>query len=223
MSFEFWTNAEQFYSFWIIVISVLVLFSVIVLIFVFTYAKRENRTKVSLSIVSFTVVIAAINIFLHMHYRPYLDQAGLINPLIRDREPSFIGYTYYGSSEEGFYSNFNDLESLRKSVLYKEERVSQSVTYLGVGDYFHYFTRPDGEIFKQSRDVVFNEDASQTQLVGSQFTLVDETFKEIGFKNPENAMFEYLEIPLSEQGKTYHPEYDPQIPIAEERLRLWNF
>lgn len=223
MSYEFWTKAEQFYSFWIIIISMLVLFSVIMLIFVFTYTKGKKRTKFSLSIVGFTVVVAVISILLHMHYRPYLDQASLANPLIRDREPNFTGYTYYGSGEEGFYSNFNDLESLRKSVLYEEKRVAQPVTYLGVGDYFHYFTRPDGEIFKQSRNVVFNEDAPQTQLVGSQFTLVDESFKEIGFKNPKNTMFEYLEIPTSEQGKTYQPEYDPQIPVAEERLRLWNF
>lgn len=223
MSVEFWRNAERFYEFWFIIISMLLLTSVIVIIFVATYARKKNRIKYSLIMIGLSMIFAITGFLGHVHYHLYLEQASYINPLIRDREPRMMGYIGYGASEENHYTQLNDLDSLRELVLYEEERVTEPLIYLGHGEYFHYFKRSNGQLFKQNRHIEFAETAQQTQLIGSRFSLKDESFQEIGFKNPENTMFEYIIVPASEQGKIYESEDDLQIPRTEEEIRRWNF
>lgn len=223
MSVEFWTNAERFYELWFAVISILILICGIAVLFMLIYARKGKKKRKILITLGIAGVLGVIGLVGHNRYQPYLEQAAHSNPLIRDREPTMTGYNFYGKYEENYYSQLNDLESLRNMVLYEEERVTEPVTYLGQGQFFHYFEQSDGDIFKQSRGIEFSEEAEQTQLVGSRFTLIDEEFQEIGFKNPKNIMFDYLEIPMSEQHKTYEPEYDPHIPSTEETFRQWNF
>jgi len=223
MSVEFWRNAELFYEFCFFIISVLLLISVIVMIFVVTYARKENRKKYILVMVGVTMIFAITGFLGHVRYRPYLNQASYISPLIRDREPTMTTYVAYGATEEDYYSQFNDLDSLRNLVLYEEEQITEPVFYLGHGDYFHYFKRSDGQLFKQNRHIEFAEKTQQTQLIGSRFFLKDESFQDIGFKNPENTMFDYIKIPASEQGKSYVPEDGSQIPRVEEEVHQWNF
>lgn len=192
-------------------------------IFVTTYASKENRKRISLIAVGFSAVIGFTGLLGHTHYRPYLDQASYSNPLIRDREPRLTTYIYYRTSEQSYYSQLNYLDSLRNMELYEEEQITDPVIYLGQGEYFHYFECSSGQLFKQNRQVELSENIQKTQLVGSQFTLKDESFQGIGFKNPENIMFEYIEIPATEQGKAFEPEDDTQIPRAEEKFHQWNF
>jgi len=214
---------NYFMNFGFFIISVLLLISVIVMIFVVTYAKKENRIKYILIMVGVTMIFATTGFLGHVRYRPYLNQANYISPLIRDREPTMTTYVAYGATEEDYYSQFNDLDGLRNLVLYEEEQVTEPVVYLRHGDYFHYFERSDEQLFKQNRHIEFVETAQETQLIGSRFFLNDESFQEIGFKNPENTMFDYIKIPVSEQGKIYEPEDSSQIPRVEEEVHEWNF
>jgi len=223
MSVEFWNNAERFYELWFIVLGVLIFLLLMSILFTWMYAKKEKRKRYTLISLVEIGVFALVGFLGHMRYQPYLEQAALINPMIRDRQPTMTGYTYYGKYERNFFSQLNDLESLREMELYEEERVTEPVTYLGAGEYFYYFERQDGDMFKQSRQVEFSESADQARLVGSRFRLIDNEFQKIGFQSPENVMFEHIEIPRSEEEKTYEPEYDPDIPMTEERYHQWNF
>lgn len=223
MSVEFWNNAEKFYEFWVIVLGIAAFVSLIVLLFIWMYAKKEKRKSGSLLSLGVIGILIGVGTAGHLRYQPYLEQAGRVNPLIRDRQPTMAGYVYYGKYEQNYFSQLNDLDSLREMELYEEQRVTEPITYLGSGQYFHYFEREDGVIFKQNRQVEFTEDTDQTQLVGSRFYLKDEAFQEIGFRNPDNVMFGCIEVPASEEGKAYEPEYDPDIPTTEERFHEWNF
>jgi len=223
MSVEFWRNAERFYEFWFIIISMLLLLSIIVIIFIVTYARKEHRLKYILVITGISMIFVFTGFLGHLRYRSYLDQASYINPLIRDRVPRMMGYIEYRTSEENHYTQLNDLYSLRNLMIYEEERVTEPLTYLGHGEYFYYFKRSNGQLFKQNRHIEFVEMAQQTQLIGSRFFLKDKSFQKIGFKNPENTMFEYIIVPASEQGKIYESEDDLQIPRTEEEIRRWNF
>ncbi len=223
MSVEYWINAEQFYEFWFVIISLLFLINIIVIIFVIVYAKKENRKKFIFLTVGSAAIFGMVGVIGYVYYHPYLEQASYTNPLIRDREPRMLTYTYYGTVEETNYYKLNYLDGLRQMTLYEEEQIVEPIHYLGKGKYFHYFERENGEFFKQNLQVEFTETAQQAQLIGGRFTLKDEAFQKIGFKNPESTMFEGIEIPVAEQGKTYEPEDEAQIPRAEDSIRFWNF
>lgn len=223
MSVEFWKNAERFYASGITILSIIIMIIFIALIIAATSTKKENRLKIVIGLLISAMVLAVCGYAGHLYYQPYIIQAGHINPLVRDRTPSFGGYNYYGRTELITYSQFNDLESLRELDIYEEEEATESVVYLGQGDYFHYFEHDDGRVTKRLQAVRFSEEVNQTQFVGSLFTLKDEGFKEIGFVNPEHVMFREILIPISEEGKSYQPEDDYTIPKSEERMNHWNF
>lgn len=223
MSVEFWLNAEKFYEFWFVIIISLLTLNIIFVIFVYTYMSNEKRNKAITILVISAVLLSSIGLYKHSQYYSYLEQASYINPLIRDRTPSFIGYNYYSSVEENVYSQYNDLDSLRKMALYNETQVSESIVYLGEGNHSHYFKHSNGNLFRHNMDLKFIEGIEQSQMVGSQFHLKDESFKSIGFKNPKNIMFDYIEIPASEKGKKYTPENERQFLRMEKVIKGWNF
>lgn len=223
MSVEFWTNAERFYETGIVILSAVLVLILAVMIVAATSAKKENRAKIVILLLLMAVILGGAGYVGHRYYQPYLAQAGYVNPLMRDRTPSFKGYNDYGRTELITYAQFNDLESLRQLDIYQEEEVTESVIYLGKGEYFHYFEHADGRLSKRLQAVRFSEEVNQTQFVGSLFTLKDEEFKEIGFVDPEHVMFREIVIPASEEGQSYQPEDDYTIPKSEERMNSWNF
>lgn len=223
MSVEFWTNAERFYEFWLVIIGILIMLSLMAITFIVSYAKKENKKKFTMVALGLAICFGMTGFIGHDKYNLYLEQAMYSNPLIRDREPRLTIYIYYSSREQNFYTQLNYLESLRNMVLYEEEKIIEPISYLGKEGYFYYFERADGAIFKENRRVEWSDTAQETQLVGSRFTLKDKAFLEIGFKNPENTMFESIIIPVSEQGKSYEPEDDLQIPNTAKEIYNWNF
>lgn len=223
IALEYWTGAERFYAFWVVVLSVILLLLITAIIFIATYTKKENKKKMILAVLTGSLVLIIGGVFGHIHYQPYLEQASYINPLIRDRQPGFMGYTYYGRSDKNFYAQLNDIEALRSLDLYEEKIVTEPVVYLGRDEYSYYFEQENKQIIKYSHDIQFNEDTQPAQFVGSQFELKDNTFEEIGFSNPENIMFQFIEIPTSQQNKSYEPEDVYLIPKADDRMNGWNF
>lgn len=223
MTVEFWTNAERFYEVWIIIILILMMNGGIAVVFVIGDASKENRKKFLSFILGLALMLGSTALFGHLQYRPYLEHAGYVTPLIRDRKPSFFGYTYYTQIEQRSYIESHALEPLRNLPLYEEERVTEPVIYLGMDHYSHYFERSDGEVFSQSRLIEFSETEKQAQIIGSRFTLKDDDFQEIGFYDPQNIMFESIKIPASEQGKDYVPEKNAEILRAENVIQGWTF
>lgn len=223
MTIEFWTSAERFYELWFFIFSLLFLFIVIVFLFALTYTSKNNRIKVITGLTSLLVAIGLIGLYGHLHYHPYLEQASYTNPLIRDREPRLHMYIPYSQTEQMMFEQLNDLKSLRKMVLYKEEKVAESITYLGKDTNYYYFEHEDGQLFKETFDIEFREDVDQAYLKGSLFFLEDKMFEEIGFKNPRNIMYDKIVIPLNEQERIFNTEEEDFISRSEEVFHHWNF
>lgn len=223
MTIDFWTGAERFYDFWFVIFLVALVFILFAIIFTITYTEKENRTKVIVGLLVGAAAIFVVGILGNNYYKPYLEQNRYINPLMRDRTPSFTGYSYFGRGELTSYSQLNDLEALQEFVLYEEEIVTETVDFLGKDEHYHYFELENDQIVKYFYDIQFKEEIQEAQFVGSRFFLKDDAYKEIGFMNPENIMFQYIGIPTSEQDKVYEPDDPYQVPKANERMFHWNF
>ncbi len=223
MTVEFWQNAERFYEHWLMNIFSLIVLTLIVMIFTFTYTAKGKRKKPFIFLFGFAAVLMLIGGIGHVQYHDYLEQAMHINPLIRDRVPTYFGYNAYGSSEEMYYSELNDRDALREMLLYEETVIQEPLTYLGTNGYSHYFVRENGDLFRHSQRISFHEDLEEPQLVGSRFVLKDDSFGEIGFKNPEHTMFDEIRLPISEADKQYNPEFETDFYRAETIVSDWNF
>ena len=203
MSAEFWTNAEKFYEFQLISIAGVLVIFVTLIIFVATGFEKKTRRNVIVGIMILSIGLIATAVNRHMQYRSYIDLVTYVNPLIRDRHPSYIGDVFYSRAEQSAYSRFNNLEALREFELYNEIVVTETVDYLGQDKYYHYFEHENDVVTKQRRNVSFEEDVTQTQFIGSQFYLKNQELQEIGFHNIERVMFNQVHIPAAEEGKTY--------------------
>lgn len=223
MTVEFWQNAERFYEYWLMNIFSLIVLTLIVMIFAFTYTMKGKRKKPFTILFSIVGVLALVGGIGHIHYRDYLEQAMHVNPLIRDRKATYLGYSAFGSSEEMFYTELNDLNALRKMALYEEVVIKEPLIYFGTNGYSHYFERENGDLFRHSQRISFHEDLEEPQLVGSRFVLKDEGFTDIGFKNPEYTMFSDIVLPDSEADKEFKPEFETDFLRAETIISDWNF
>lgn len=223
MTLDYWLKAERFYEFWLILIISLIIFIFIAMIFSFTYMRIEKRKTALILFLGTVATLSITGVIGHYRYHSYLEQAMHVNPLIRDRTPNFIDYTYFSRNEKSYYTGLNDLTALRDMVLYEEEAISESLVYLGKGKHTHYFERSNGEKFRYNRQIEFKEEWKEAELVGSRFFLKDDAFKEIGFMNPENIMFEHIRIPESEKGKEFKAENEGDFLKLENTLQGWNF
>lgn len=223
MSLEFWLHAERFYESWLTILVSLIIVILITMILSYTYIRKENRKKILSAFTVVAVILGLIALGRHVRYASYLEQAMHVNPLIRDRTPAFIDYTYFSRNELSFYTGLNDLEALREMTLYEEELVEEEVEYLGEGKHTHYFEHDNGLQFRFNRTLVFSDEVDQAKLVGARFYLADDAFQEIGFMNPENVMFEHIIVPVSEEGKTFTPEDERDFMRIENVLDGWNF
>ena len=222
MTVEFWVQAERFYEFWLMNIFSLIVITLIVMIFTFTYTAKGQRKKPFTILISFITLLVFIGGMGHFKYGVYLPEAMAVNPLIRDRMPTYFGYNTVGSVEQSYYADLNDLVSLREMVIYDELIVEEPLTYLGSGDYSHYFQRENGDYFRHSTRISFHEGRDKATLIGGRFVLKDESFIEIGFKNPEHTMFSEIVLPANEEGKEYKPENEMDFLRMSKVLMDWN-
>ena len=132
-------------------------------------------------------------------------------------------YIPYPQTEQRIFEQLNDLESLRQMVLYREEKVAEPITYLGQDTNYHYFEHESGQLFKETFHIEFREKAQQAYLKGSLFSLKDEAFKDIGFRNPTNIMYDQIVIPATEQEKIFNTQEEDFISRTEKVLHHWNF
>lgn len=223
MSVEFWKAAELFYETVLPVVGIISGVLLLILLYAQIYAKGMIKKIVMLGSVISLITIGAYVAWGYQHYEPYLSKAKLVTPLIRDRKKGIFGYKYYSWDELRTYKRLNNTEHLRELTLYAEEEVRDKVVYLGKGPYFHYAKDQHGKIFKLEKGVVFASDVTQATMVGVLFELTHPEYEEIGFFNPERVMYEHLLIPETEKGKTFEPDYDPDVPMAKDHFQQWSF
>lgn len=221
MTVSFWNQAEWFYETIIIILAVLILLCIAAAIFAKSAGNRRvlttNRTK---KIVFWLCLASAGILFLiglagHLYYQPYLSEVSLTNPLTRDRERHLFGFDYYSQWDHDFYTNLNYIDQLRTSSLYQEEAHRLPIDYLGRDSTLHYFKNDRDEIYRVSQmDAEYADGLDQAQLAGSTFKLQDESFKDIGFKNPEKIMFEKLLVPRDQKDLQY--QLENQFDLRED-------
>lgn len=222
MSFSMWNQAEYFYNRTLIGGILISLCVVFIGLFVVFYAKRENAVRfVSVLIIglSITGLWAAGQ---HQKYAQYLKEYSLINPMIRDRQADAIIPEFYSEREKMVYDRLNDLESLQKLSIYAEKDKHIRVNYLGENLFLHYFEYR-GNIFQTSSGITYTADVSDAQIVGSDFTLKDPEYMEIGFSNDLNTMFRTIQVNEKDKNKVYTPESPQDVPSIMEMFPQWNF
>lgn len=115
-------------------------------------------------------------------------------------------------------------ENLHQLGFYQEERVEEAVSFLGKDGYFYYFEDAKGDLFKQTNGVVFLDEATEeARLTGRIFYLEDEGFKDIGFSNPTQVMYEKIEVAQPLKDKEYDATSDASIPQAKDHFIHWIF
>lgn len=223
MSLEFWKTAETFYEASLPVAGIGL--GVLLLIFLYArmYAKGKVKTIITFSSLLFFLALGGYSLWGYQHYADYLPKAKIVTPLIRDREKGLLGYKEYSWDELRTYKRFNDAEDIRKLDFYDETEVSEEVTYLGKGSYFHYFEDQNEKIFKIEKNVTFDQKTTVPSMVGVTFHINKPEYKQIGFFDPERIMYERVMIPQKEQGKTFEPDYDPHVPLAKDHFHKWSF
>lgn len=223
MSADFWVAAETFYNTTMVAVAVIILLLVMLSGMIYAYSKSRHKKKIAAGGGLLAVVLAIGLGIGHLRYEDFLAVNDHVTPLVRDRQRAFSGYTYRSEDEIDYFAKMHDPESVRSLNMYQERVVTQPVTYVGKDEFFYYFEQ-DGELFKQRGNVVFDDQAEVTQMVGSLFALENEAFMEIGFRNPPYIMFDYLEVNQTEESELIDVENDDFVETAEEYFaKTWSF
>lgn len=223
MSVEFWKNAELFYETLIPIIGITAGVLLMIMQYTHMYARGKAKKKIFTTSVLLLVLLAGYGTWGYVHYEAYLPKSKITTPLIRDRKKGIFGYKYYSWDEMRTYTHLNGAEKIRKLGLYEETKVEEPIVYLGKGHYYHFFEDKNQKVFKLEKEVHFEKDTKQAEIMGSTFHLKSKEYEELGFFNPKKIMYQSVTIPLSEQGKVFDKEYEPQVPMARDRFAHWNF
>lgn len=223
MSVDFWVAAETFYNTIVTVGAVIILVVAMVSGMIYFYSKSPSKKKIAAGGGLIAIVLGVALFVGHLRYQDFLTVNTHANPLVRDRQKTFSGYSYRSEDEMDYFAKIHDPEGVRSLKMYQEATVTEPVTYIGKDEFFYYFEQ-DGEMFKQRAQVIFDADAETTQMVGTTFALENEAFFDIGFRNPPYVMFDHIIVNQEEDSEQIEVEDDSFVDTAEERFaRAWSF
>lgn len=223
MSVDFWVAAETFYNTTMVAVAVIILLLVMLSGMIYAYSKSRHKKKIA-AIGGILVIVLSVGLGIgHLRYQDFLAVNDHVTPLVRDRQKAFSDYTYRSEDEMAYFAKMHDPEGVRSLEMYQEEVVTEPVIYVGKDELFYYFEQ-NGELFKQRGNVVFDEQAEATQMVGNAFALENEAFMEIGFRNPPYIMFDHLVVNQAEEEELIEVENDDFVETAEEYFaKTWSF
>lgn len=183
MTADFWVHAETFYNTIMVAVFIIILLAVMLSGMIFAYSKSPHKKKITAGGGMLAVLLGIGLIVGHLKYQAFLPVNDHVTPLVRDRQKTFGGYTYRSPDEMDYFARLYDPESVRALNMYQEDTVMETVTYVGKDEFFYYFEH-NGKLFKQRTNVVFDKEAKASLMLGSAFSLEDEAFLKIGFRNP---------------------------------------
>ncbi|MFL2105502.1 hypothetical protein [Desemzia sp. FAM 23991] len=223
MSVEFWLAAETFYNTTMVAVAVVILVLLMLTGMILGYSKSRHKKKIA---AGGGVLILGLSIWLvagHLRYNEFLEVNDHVTPLVRDRQKTFGDYIYRSEDEMQYFGKLHDPESVRALEMYEEETVTEPIIYVGKDANFYYFEQED-ELFKQRMNVIFDAEAEETEMVGTTFSLIDESFFEIGFRNPPYIMYDHIVVNQEDDDELIDVENDDFVDTAEEHfIRTWSF
>lgn len=226
MTFEFWINAERFYTFLLPYLGVALALGLIVLFFVLSYAGPKSKSKKYAWVVygSSLAVVITYGVWGHIRYQDWLVENESITPGIRTHE-MFMGFRSVEENEVIRLSRESASLGayLSQSTLYDAETVSEPFDYKYLGSTendVHYFEYEDERVIHVRGSVEFTGEA--TYLEGAEYHLVDEQFEEIGFINDHDIIFE--RVVINEQDAEEAPqEWAHVTQSIEDIFTEWHF
>lgn len=224
MTIDFWIAAEKWYESYAGILFGVIVFIVYMMTFAFTRRKTKGGKKFLKWAGGIVAILLAVLLINGIRYRPFLAIYEHVTPTIRDLEYTVLqGYQPISSSRRAAYSQVHDPESIEATGLYEKKVRTVPLTYLGKEGRHHYFSF--GEfIFRQyETSVVFDSSASQTQIEGSLYELINREYEEIGFHDTIFVMYDRIVIAEEDTGKVYVPEDRVTIPNTSKFFPNWVF
>lgn len=225
--YSLWIKAEQFYTFTMPLIIIILLFSVVIYVFIYSYADPNKPMRKYLSRGYIGLILASLLYFVwgHFTYNYWVEQNEYITPGIRSYQTILGIETSEDPSIVRAYRRSNSLkDNLLALDMYVAERVSTpfNYTYAGSQEANHYFTYGDEDqyVFKLQGDINWTD--NDRELVGYEFRLTDDRFEDIGFYNEPDIIFDSLSLPESEQRDLADIDTFEAISITE-MIGGWNF
>lgn len=223
MSVEFWVAAETFYNTTMVAVAVIILLLLMLTGMILGYSKSRHKKKIA---AGGGILILGLSVWLvagHLRYDEFLEVNDHVTPLVRDRQKTFGDYTYRSENDMQYFGKLHDPDSVRALEMYQEETVTEPITYVGKDTNFYYFEHED-DLFKQRANVVFDASAEETEMIGSTFHLINESFFDIGFRNPPYIMYDHIVVNQEETDGLIDVENDDFVDTAEEHfIRTWSF
>ncbi|MFL2100445.1 hypothetical protein [Desemzia sp. FAM 23989] len=223
MSVEFWLAAETFYNTTMVAVAVVILVLLMLTGMILGYSKSRHKKKIA---AGGGVLILGLSIWLvagHLRYNEFLEVNDHVTPLVRDRQKTFGDYIYRSEDEMQYFGELHDPESVRALEMYEEETVTEPIIYVGKDANFYYFEQDD-ELFKQRANVIFDTSAEETVMIGTTFHLMNESFFEIGFRNPPYIMYDRIVVNQEDTDELIDVENDDFVDTAEEHFsKTWSF
>ncbi|GEK91098.1 hypothetical protein [Alkalibacterium kapii] len=225
--YESWIRAEQFYTFMIPLIIIVLLFLTIVFVLAFSYTEpgQRKRKVITLSYLALLGISAAYFIYGHLSCNDWIEQNEHIDPGVRASQTILGIETREDPTIVKAYRRSDSLkENLLALDMYEAEEVTRpfDYDYAGAKGDNHYFTygKEDQYVFILQGEIDWSE--NQRELKGIKFTLTDKRFGNIGFYSEPDVVFDSLSLPKSEQRELGDVDLNSAISI-NEMISGWNF
>lgn len=164
-------------------------------------------------------------VFGHLRYNYWIEQNDYINPGIRSSQTILGIETSEDPSIVKTYRRSGTLkENLKALKMYESKKVSIpfSYDYAGSNENNHYFTYGKNSQYVFILQGKINWTKKKRELVGFEFSLTDERFKDIGFYSEPNIIFDSLSLPETEQRVLADIDVNDALSI-NEMISGWNF
>lgn len=193
--FEQWVSMESFfYQAMTIEIAVAIIFGILILATVF---NLKNKSVKRIFITSALIVFSMISLIvwgLNKH-SDLIDITRYENAAVRQYKVVPFNKFHYSNTETSIYRVGYMVDSFINIGLYEPHAIEQEIEYHGSNDNFIYFQIGNTRVYANKRYGEFSEEVSTSKRIGTQYSLIESEFSEIGFYETSSKFFEKYLIP----------------------------
>ena len=224
--FEFWLEAEQFYTTTLPVLSIVLLIVIGSMLFVLFYTHKGSKFRKRFGGLLLFVLVGGLgySVWQHANYHHWLQQADLITPGIRAERKIFGSARPVSPEIVELNRDVNLSNQFRALDMYQEQKAEREISnlYLGSSGMNHYFAIGDeGEYaFRYTGKVEYTD--RNSYVSGSVFVLKDHRFESLSFIAESAHYLETFYINREDAGKVTGELPRQIVPISEVILN-WVF